>query len=147
MRAFGRGRRRGGCLPRSGIDPPDPERGIHVVQVSGELFVLIVHRSRMGGGVGTSIHQQRPDVRVFPVVVMVQQRRQPVDVIGDEFRPIAIAWRDGGDESGHQRELAPEHVVHDEHLATVERGCRYSVQVTISNVRIRAPIAILGRGD
>ena len=82
--------------------------------------MLIVHRSRVGGGVRTSIHQQRPDVRVFPVVVMVQQRRQPVDVVADEFRPVAIARRDGADESGHQRELAPEHVVHDEHLATVE---------------------------
>ena len=99
---------------------------MHITQVSGELFVLIVHRSRVGGGVGTSIHQQRPDVRVFAVVVMVQQRRQPVDVVADESRPVAIARRDGADEPGHQRELAPEHVVHDEHLATVEVQCRFS---------------------
>ena len=82
---------------------------------------------------------------------MVQQRRQPVDVICDEFRAVAIAPRDGGDESGHQRELAPEHVVHDEHLAAVE--ARLSVgailcQVMTSNVRIcAADVAILGGGD
>ena len=39
-------------------------------------------------------------LRVFPAVVMVQQRRHRVDVIADEFRPIAIAERHGGDESG-----------------------------------------------
>jgi hypothetical protein len=91
---------------------------------------------------------------------MVQQRRQPVDVVGDEFRPVVIVRRDGADESGHQRELAPEHVVHDEHLATVEARavvvgsrriliirCRFP-QVTTSNVRIcAADIAILGGGD
>ena len=91
---------------------------------------------------------------------MVQQRRQPVDVIADEFRPVAIARRDGGDESGHQRELAPEHVVHDEHLATVEaramiicpRGSDHSVSILYKSrprtLRIcAADIAILGGGD
>ena len=41
----------------SGIDPPDPECGIHRVQVGVELFVLIVHRSREGGRVRTAVHQ------------------------------------------------------------------------------------------
>ena len=56
-----------------------------------------------------AVEQQRPDVFVFAVVVMVQHRHQRPDVIADDVRAAVIARRDTERQSGQQRELAPQH--------------------------------------
>jgi hypothetical protein len=69
---------------------------------------------------GAAVEQQRPDMFVFADVVMVQDGTHPLDVIGDDLCAVVVAGRDTTDESGHQRELAAEHVVHYQHVAAVE---------------------------
>src|SRR5260370_1759044 len=51
---------------------------------------------------------------------MVQEGTHTLDVIGEDLCAVVITHRDTTYECGHQGELAPEHVVHHEHLAAVE---------------------------
>ena len=63
---------------------------------------------------------------------MVQNGNHALDVIADDRRPIAVTHRDTADESRHQRELAPQHVVHHAHLATVKWSPPVSVRLALA---------------
>jgi hypothetical protein len=54
------------------------------------------------------------------VVVMVEDGRHALDVTGDDPRPFVVAGRDRADQTRHERELTPEHVVQHVHFAAVE---------------------------
>jgi hypothetical protein len=49
-------------------------------------------------------------------------------VIADDLCAVAVARRDTADESGHQGELPPEHVVDYEHFAAVEVRLRVKLR-------------------
>jgi hypothetical protein len=85
-------------------------------------LVLALHQPHQPSRSGTAIEQQRPDVFVFVGVVLVQEVGHSLHVITDDLGPVVLARYDSTDESGHQCELAAEHVVDNEHIATVEVG-------------------------
>ena len=53
-------------------------------------------------------------------VVTVQQGDHSLHVITDDLGAVVVARYDSTDESGHQCELAAEHVVNHEHVAALE---------------------------
>jgi hypothetical protein len=79
-----------------------------------------LHQPHQPSRSGTAIEQQRPDVLVFVGVVIVQQGDHSLHVITDDLGAVVVARYDSTDESGYQCELAAEHVVDNEHIATVE---------------------------
>ena len=77
----------------------------------------------------------------------MQGARGTLDVIADDLRAVAVTGRDAADESGHQGELPPEHVVDYEHFAAAEVRLRitccqagHHLPLLIHVARYAAPI-------
>jgi hypothetical protein len=89
---------------------------------------------------GAPLHQQRPDELVLGLVVMVQQASHRVDVPGDQRCPRHVTGGHLADHTRREAELAPEHVVHHDHLAAVEVPLVHRHQVSlVEPVSLRAP--------
>jgi hypothetical protein len=96
-------------------------RSVDLASKRSDVSVLYFHHLyHCREGRAAAVKQQGPGVLVLGRVVMVQDGTHKLDVIDDDLCAAAIANRNAAHECGHQGEIAPEYVMHHQHLAAVE---------------------------
>lgn len=66
--------------------------------------------------------QLGPDEQVLTLVVSVQERHHPRDVVADDRDLSGVSRGDLAHQARDRLELPPEHVMHHEHVAAVGHG-------------------------